>query len=169
VSFPREGYHVTAEADFGRMGLGSRSDFDKFTFSSQKVFRWGEASVNGGLFLATPLGGDLPFWEWSSLGGPLALSGLRPDQLLGPYAALGRVVAYRPLGAGGTIGTFYVGGSLETGNAWQTTKDIKPSELRYSGSLFLGVDSPLGPVFLGAGVADGGNTSVFLLIGTDFR
>jgi NTE family protein len=169
VSFPSQGYHVTAEADFGRTGLGGQSDFDKFTFSGQKIFRWGGSSIDGGLFVATPLGGTLPFWEWTSLGGPLQLSGLRPNQLLGPYAGLGRLVAYRPLGPGGTAGTFYAGASLEAGNAWQTTKDIKLSELRYSGSLFLGVDSPLGPVYLGVGVADGGNTSVYLLIGTDFR
>ena len=169
VSFPQEGYNVTAEADFGRTGFGSLSNFDKLSFSGTKVFRLGGTAIAPSVMFATPLGGSLPFWEWTSLGGPLALSGLRPDQLLGPYAGLGRIVAYRPLGPGGTAGTFYLGGSLETGNAWQTTRDIKLGELRYSGSLFLGIDSPLGPVYLGAGLADGGNKSVYLLIGTDFR
>ena len=169
VNFPREGYHVSAEADFGRTSLGSEGDFDKLELSVTKVFRAGNTSLNANLSLSTPLGGSLPFWEWTSLGGPLQLSGLKPNQLTGPYAGLGRIVAYRPLGPGGTAGTFYVGGSLETGNTWASTKDIKLNALRLSGSLFLGIDSPLGPVYLGAGYADRGNASVYLLIGSDFR
>ncbi len=169
VNFPTKGYLVRAETDFGRKSLGSVSDFDKLTVSATKVFSSGRTSVSTMLLLATPLGGDLPVWEWSSLGGPLVLSGLRPDQLLGPYAGLGRAVATRQIGQGGAIGTFYVGGSLETGNVWQTTKDINLGDLRLSGSLFLGIDSPLGPVYLGVGYADRGNTSVYLLIGSDQR
>jgi NTE family protein len=42
---------------------------------------------------------------------------------------------------------------------------IDLNEMPVSGSLFLGVDSFLGPLYLGYGVTEGGDHSVYLLIG----
>ncbi len=37
-----------------------------------------------------------------------------------------------------------------------------------AGSAFLGVDSPLGPVYLGYGYAEGGTDSLYLFLGRSF-
>ncbi len=51
---------------------------------------------------------------------------------------------------------------------FEDTDDIDLSEMLVSGSLFLGADTPLGPFYLGYGVTEGGDYSVYLLIGGVF-
>ncbi len=41
-------------------------------------------------------------------------------------------------------------------------------DLRYAGSAFLGVDTPLGPAYLGYGIAEGGNTAAYFFLGQRF-
>ena len=36
-------------------------------------------------------------------------------------------------------------------------------------SLFIGIDSPLGPLYLGGGTAEGGNQSVYIFLGQPFQ
>ncbi len=72
--------------------------------------------------------------------------------------------------AGGVLDIFntFAGGSLEAGGAWNEYGDITLDSLIPAGSLFLGVDTPLGPLYMGAGYAEGGNTSLYLSLGKLF-
>ena len=60
--------------------------------------------------------------------------------------------------------SFYV--RREAGNVWQTQSDISASSALIHGSLFLGLDTLVGPVFLAAGYGESGNTNLYLSIGT---
>ena len=60
----------------------------------------------------------------------------------------------------------YLGGSVEAGNVWQTRSDIGLDSLLVNGSLFAGLDTYLGPLFLAAGFAENGGTSFYLFLGT---
>ena len=61
----------------------------------------------------------------------------------------------------------YVGGSLEVGNTWDALKDVSLGALRPAGSLFAGVDTPLGP-FIVAGGLTRGNGALYLVLGRIF-
>ena len=64
------------------------------------------------------------------------------------------------------VGTgVYVGASFETGNAWMTSSDVRWDNLRYAGSLYLGADTLLGPLYFGWGRASGGFHSFYLALG----
>ena len=63
----------------------------------------------------------------------------------------------------------YAGATLEAGNVWQLADDIGFDSLRYSGSLFLGAESPLGPAYLAAGYSDEGDFSIYFYLGNPFR
>ena len=63
----------------------------------------------------------------------------------------------------------YVGGSIETGNVWDDRDDINADSLIYAGSLFVGVDTIFGPIFLGYGYADTGQNSWYLNFGSLLR
>ena len=63
----------------------------------------------------------------------------------------------------------YAGITLEAGNVWDQSDDIGLDDLRYSGSLFLGVDSPLGPAYLALGYADSGDVAAYFYLGNPFR
>jgi NTE family protein len=105
------------------------------------------------------------------LGGFLELSGLPRDALVGTQYALGRAVVYRRISRGGT-GFFeypaYLGASLEAGDAWATRDDVDWGGLEASGSVFLGAESPFGPIYLAAGLAEGGARAFYLLLGRTF-
>ena len=57
----------------------------------------------------------------------------------------------------------YVGATAEPGGVWQDTDDISIDNSIFAGSLFLGVDTVIGPVFLGYG--EGGNNGIYLFLG----
>jgi hypothetical protein len=62
----------------------------------------------------------------------------------------------------------YAGISLEAGNTWKDNSDMSYSDLRKDASLFFGVDTPLGPVYLAAGFDEGGNRAFYLFLGRTF-
>ena len=74
---------------------------------------------------------------------------------------------YQPIG-GFLRYRVYAGGSLEAGNAWSTTPAVSLDNLIFAGSLFLAADTPLGPMHLGVGQAEGGERSLYFVIGRPY-
>ena len=62
----------------------------------------------------------------------------------------------------------YLGVSVEAGNVWATRDDVDCGDLETGGSLFLGAESPFGPVYLAAGLASGGEMAFYLYLGKTF-
>jgi NTE family protein len=62
----------------------------------------------------------------------------------------------------------YIGASIEAGNVWQDRSDASFGGARKDASLFVGVDTPLGPVFVGAGFDEGGGRAFYLFLGRTF-
>jgi NTE family protein len=105
------------------------------------------------------------------LGGFLNLSGLRADSLLGPNFGIMRALYYRQIGRGGPgyldLPT-YLGVSLEMGNVWQTRSAASFSNTQKDASLFLGLDTFLGPLYLATGFDEHGNQAFYLFLGRVF-
>jgi NTE family protein len=102
------------------------------------------------------------------LGGFLRLSGLAPEEIAGPTFAIARLVYYRQIGRGG--GGFldfpaYVGTSYEVGNVWATRSEVSWDSARQNYSLFFGLDTLLGPLYIGGGYDEDGSTAYFLTLG----
>ncbi len=107
----------------------------------------------------------------TSLGGFLKLSGNPVDFISGQHTRFTSFVyTYRLADGNYRILNIplYAGGSLEAGNAWDNREDIDYADLIYSGSVFLGWDSPIGPAYLAWGKSDTGNQSAYLFIGVTF-
>lgn len=62
----------------------------------------------------------------------------------------------------------YVGASLERGNVWQNSKDVSFGNTITAGSVFLGVDTPIGPLYLTYGHANTGDYSFYIYLGPRF-
>lgn len=103
------------------------------------------------------------------LGGFLNLSGLEPDQLIGRHKMLGRAIFYHRLSEVAPIINVpvYIGGSLEVGNAWRSLDDVGFGSLRTAGSLFVAVDTPIGPLAFASGLSRGSG-AVYLILGRIF-
>jgi NTE family protein len=106
-----------------------------------------------------------------SLGGLFNLSGRPPNSVSGPHFGIARVLYFRKVGKGGEgflNVPVYVGASLEAGNVWQERSDASLGSSLKNGSLFLGFDTLLGPVYLAAGYDDSGQTAFYLFLGRTF-
>ena len=62
----------------------------------------------------------------------------------------------------------YVGASLEAGNVWASTDDVSFASALTAGSLFVVMDTLLGPLYLGYGVGEGDRRSAYLFLGQTF-
>jgi len=58
----------------------------------------------------------------------------------------------------------YVGGTVEYGNAAENREDVFDRGI-WNGSVYLGFDSPIGPLYIGYGFAEDSRRAYFLRIG----
>ncbi|WP_167855000.1 patatin-like phospholipase family protein [Mangrovimicrobium sediminis] len=106
-----------------------------------------------------------------SLGGFLSLSGNPKDSVIGEQLRFGSLVYTYQLAAndfGALRLPLYLGASLEAGNAWENSKAVDYDDLIYSGSVFLGWDSPIGPAYFAYGRSDTGQSSFYAFLGVLF-
>ena len=98
------------------------------------------------------------------------LSGYTENQLFATQTALLRGVYYRRLTDAQTLFSVpvYLGGSLEAGGVWDTRHEIGKNAIA-AGSIFLGADTFLGPIFVGYGYAQGGHNALYLTFGSLLR
>ncbi len=170
--FPTRGGRFDLEVDLLRPELGADTKANLVRLQWTRLKTFGRHSVAFALDAGTTESGDVSVLDFYDLGGFLSLSGLDRDQLRGPHAGLARAVYYRRFGVA-TPGLFdwplYIGASIEAGNVWERRDDISFDSLRINGSAFIGLDTLFGPLFLASGIAEGGDTSVYLFLGSPLR
>jgi NTE family protein len=179
AQFPSKGAHINLSYDMYRPWLGGNQTGDVAQLNADWVPDFGLAQSRYHLLLGlratSALSHDAAmdrFFEAQGfLGGFLNLSGFAERSLHGDQAVLGRAVVYRRTGQMDALFStpIYIGASLEAGNAWQSRSQVDLGSLIYAGSMFLGVQTPLGPLFLGYGYAQGGHNSVYLTFGSLLR
>ena len=111
--------------------------------------------------------GTAPVGAHVRLGGWLRLSGLQENQLNGQYAGLIDLTYMRRIVDIQYLKT-YVGASLEQGNVWQDSKAMSFANTITAGSVFLGVDTPIGPLYFTYGHANTGDYSFYIYLGPRF-
>ena len=146
-------------------GLGAEANYNRIEGTAVGAYSLMRQTVVATLKAGSPIGDDLPFYEESELGGFLKLSGLQRNQIRGQYMSLAKLVSYHKVGES-FFGDLYLGGSLETGNAWKDNFDF--NDLRLAGSAFVGYDTIMGPFYIGVGLADGGNVAGYFYLGRTF-
>lgn len=175
AAFPTRGAHVNVEYDSFRPVFGADVKGDVARIVADWVPDWGMSTGRYHLLFglrASSVVDNSNFFEGQGfLGGFLNLSGYSERSLYGSQSALGRAVLYRRTGNLDALFStpIFIGMSLEAGNTWRSKSDVSVGSLIYAGSIFAGVQSPLGPVFLGIGHASGGHTAVYLSFGSLLR
>jgi NTE family protein len=175
AAFPTRGAHVNLDYESYRPVLGGNVKGDVARIVADWVPDWGMSTGRYHLLLGLRASSAIDnsnFFEAQDfLGGFLNLSGYSERSLRGNQSALARAVVYRRTGNLDALFStpIFIGMSLEAGNTWQDKRDVSFGNLIYAGSIFAGVQSPLGPVFLGLGHAAGGHTAVYLSFGSLLR
>ena len=168
ANFPSRGYRAQAELTLGRRDVdgGATTDFTRLDSSFTGVKTWGVHTFNVGGRMAYTNQIPLAAIDEYSLGGFQNLSGYRTAQVAGNYLLFGRLTYYRRLATSvGVARALFVGGSLEAGNAWAERSDITLRQLRGAGSLFVGADTGIGPLYLSIVSAPRGYTGLYLFLG----
>ncbi len=169
VNFPRRGWRNELSWEGLRAGLGSSTNRDRLTASSL----WAGSRGSGTWVLATRAGtilrGAGEVQDLFDLGGLFRLSGIRTGQLRGQHYALVDLAHYRQFNTSASFDApIYAGATLEIGNAWDDSDRIGLDNAILAGSLFLGMDTFIGPVYLAYGLAEGGQTAAYFLLGRAF-
>ena len=173
VRFPRRGTLFRVRSDLIVDALGANDTLAVVEARGSHSFSFGENTITPTLRFGTSWAEerDISLAPVFSLGGFLNLSGLDADQRLGPHIAFGSLIGYRRV-ANPRFFTLnlpvYVGGSIELGNAFRRLEDIQFSDLTLAGSVFVGIDTPLGPLYVAYGAAEGGHRSGYLFLGQVF-
>ncbi len=170
--FPRRGMLADLRFTQSRPSLGADQRFDTVSADISQSWSRGKSTLQAGLGYATTLSGETTVQDHFPLGGFLRLSGLERGEIAGPHAALARLVYYRRVGdtTGGIFETpVYFGVSAEAGNVWQDRSEMDVSGMQLNGSVFAGLDTYFGPLYLAAGFAENGQSNFYLFIGAPPR
>jgi NTE family protein len=161
ADFPHRGYAVSADAfryDYSTGGdpifVAQLSGLFPVTFGRLTLMGLAFAQHSRDDRAAFPLGG-----LFNLSGTPVgAIQGSQVEALAG--------LAYWRMGQlrGAMGGDWYAGFSLEAGRAWRKA-DADRGEVRKAASLFLGLDSLIGPLYLAYGKTFGGESSFYLFLG----
>jgi len=168
AQFPLSGSRLAIEWTMSRPAMGADFRFDSLESSVSSAWTRGRHTLNAGLLFNTTIDSDTLVQNFFPLGGFLNLSGLARGEISGPHAGVARLVYYRRSGAMARDVfdmPLYLGASLEAGNVWQSRADISAQSLLINGSIFAGIDTYFGPLFLAAGFAEGGESSFYLMLG----
>ena len=170
LSLPTSGFYANLEYINNRKDLDSDLDLEQVKLFLIGVGSYQRYTVLGRLIAETTLNDSDSQVQINNLflhGGFLELSGTVRNELLGQHFGLAQAIFYRRLGDF-TLTPLYGGFSLEAGNAWLTSGDIRSDDLRYAGSLFLGLDTILGPISLAFGATDRGESAFYFNLGNTF-
>jgi NTE family protein len=165
--FPTSGMRHHLDYRYATRGMGAAYDFQQaiaigsFAFSREKNTLL--LNYEGGYSFDN----RAPVERWFQLGGLGRLSGLIPNQLTGRNIALTTLAYYRRLNQLDLLRA-YAGFTLEAGNVWDLSENVGFDDLRYSASIFLGADTPIGPVYFAVGHSDGGDNAIYFYLGNPF-
>jgi NTE family protein len=163
--YPSDGHFLSARYRVNRTELGSSQDYEQALIDGRFARSSGKNTfLFSAAYRSTTSGVATPERRFRA-GGLFNLSGYEFNQFSGQH--LGLVSAqYRRKFFSTGIADVSVGASLEYGNVWENKSDMDLSNGLLAGSLFLGADTGIGPIFLGYGLAQGGTSSFYLYVGT---
>ena len=165
--FPRQGSLISAQYLHGSENLGADSDYETLQTVIMKPFTYGIHTVllRGEWDMTSE--NDNPLQMGFPLGGLFKISGLNTNQLYGSRLALGEMIYLaRIMKLPSLLGSnLYAGASFERANISLKRSEINDRESIGGGSIFMGMDTNIGPIYLGYGHADGNRNAVYFTLG----
>lgn len=170
INFPRSGSMVNIAWRSSSKKLGADVEYDTLHANALLANSWDKNTLMLWGGIAGVVNSDVPADNAFSIGGLLNLSGYRKSELAGRYAGMLRLIYLKELGESRSVlkVPVYIGASLEAGNVWNDRNEVGFDSLITAGSIILSVDSPVGPVYLAQGFAEGERSAAYLFIGRTF-
>lgn len=167
LDFPRHGYAFFTEYSLSDEDFGADSSFDQVRVDLTLAKSWESHTLLVGTRYYSTIDKNAPLQNRFKLGGLFNLSGYNEDELSGQQLGLMRMAYMRRIGDFNLLPA-YIGATIESGNVWENKSNMDFDDLILAGSVFVGVDSMLGPVYLGYGQAEGNNNNFYFALGKVF-
>jgi NTE family protein len=171
VNFIHSGYKLDLRAYSSVAALGADDEYSYWTGLAQGAYTIGPHTLEAMATAGNKIGSnDIPVYDLFNLGGFLYLSGLQRQQLKTQDFAFGRLVYRTKLADIPLFEGVYAGASIEAARlkpvipVWQGGRVDGYLDV-FAGSVYLGLDSPLGPLYVGFGYANRDNRAIYLFLG----
>ncbi|HEX4585051.1 MAG TPA: patatin-like phospholipase family protein [Burkholderiaceae bacterium] len=163
---PRSGFQASAGLFASRVTLGGESSYTRWDASGSGAGSLGGSTLDLGATFKGRFGSnDLPRYDVFQWGGFLQQSGYRIGSLNGQSLQFARAIFEYKLAPLPFLNALYAGMSLEAGRLGRPIVAGNPLGTMKSASVFLLLDSPVGPLYLAYGRARDGNSSLYLYVG----
>jgi NTE family protein len=160
--FPRRGWAVLAS-----WYESQRRDYARAAVELRTSWPWQQFVLSTRATWVGSPRGELPLSDAARLGGLLNMTGFASGQFIGDEVAYAHVRGERIIGRAplGLRGDLRLGVALEAGKvAHPYTRQVRDGWLN-SVAVYLGGETPVGPIFLGVGRGNGGSVNAYLVIG----
>jgi NTE family protein len=166
VDFPRSGVAGRLSAFRAVSDLGADAIYGRWDLNALGAASMGPHTLQLAIRAAGPMGGGvLPTYDQVVWGGFLQQSGYPHGALTGQRLTFGRLVYSHRLTRQTLFEGTHAGFSLEAGRLEDPLVPGGTSGTLRSGAVFLGIDTPVGPLYVGYGKASGGSTSAYFYLG----
>ncbi|MBS1178330.1 MAG: esterase [Proteobacteria bacterium] len=166
TNFPRSGYSLDAQVLSSDTRLGASDTYNRWSAYAVGAKSFGAHTFQFALAGGGSIGGNpLPLYDYLNYGGFMRMTGYRDGQLRNDSMSYGRITYMNQLFKMPLLEGVYAGASIE---AARLGDPLVPTGIRgnvASGSLFLAVDTPLGPAYLAYGHTYDGNSNVYFYLG----
>ncbi len=170
VDFPREGEDIGLTLKQYDPSLGSDARYRQWEFRLDKAVSFGlDTLVLGGRYGRTLDDAEVVTSSFL-LGGARQLSGFRQDALSGQNVSLARMIYFRRMTPRSLLPLdfpLYLGASLERGRAWNSDNAFDSGYIN-AASVFVGYETPLGPLNFSYGLNDEAERALYLNLGRSF-
>ncbi|PKM28075.1 MAG: hypothetical protein CVV08_20965 [Gammaproteobacteria bacterium HGW-Gammaproteobacteria-12] len=170
LDFPRTGEDIGLMLRKYDRGLGSDEAYRQWQLKLDKAYSHGPNTwLFGGRYGRTLDEAEV-VTSGFILGGAQELSGFRQDSLSGQNMALARMIYYRRMTQTSMLPLnfpLYLGLSLERGRAWNNDNAFDSGYIN-AASIFLGLDTPLGPLNFSYGFNEEREKALYLNLGKSF-
>ncbi len=170
VDFPREGEDIGVGIRQYDPALGSDQRYRQWEISLDKAISQDvNTFVLGGRYGRTLDEAEVVTSSFQ-LGGARQLSGFRQDALAGQNISLARVIYFRQMTPRSFLPLdfpLYLGASLERGRVWNNDNEFDSGYIN-AGSVFIGYETPLGPLNFSYGLNDEAERALYMNLGRSF-
>lgn len=166
--FPGNGSLLRLLGEAGRTGLGANADYNLGTLQFDHAWSIGRYALEAGTTLKSQQASPGMTLQPLQLGGVLNMSAFSEGELTGDHAGMVRLSLRRPLNELRWL-RVHGGVSLEYGGTWAGSfDDAADADLWPVAAAFIGLNTPLGPVWLIGGISENEHAAVQMQLGTRF-
>jgi NTE family protein len=169
VVVPRRGWTAQAQVFSSSPSLGADHAYTKWSASAMGAYSFGENTLNLAVKGAGRIGNNpLPAYEQFQWGGFLRQSGYSTGQFTGQSLQYARAMYMRRIFKGELFEGAYGGAAFEWSKVGQPLLPGNPDGLLKSMTLFVALDTLVGPLYLAYGHAATGASSLYFYLGRPF-